>query len=254
MNQRFLTGRISLLIFAAVLMVTVACGSESGNDAPKLTPAEIALATARAETNDLAPTGAGNLSAADVLQRAGEISATLESFRFTTETVVTGGEDIQISTISGEWSQPGRYRAASNSPDDPIAEFIVADGQLLYRERESNEWRLETEFDQSLGIGSGQLIPAMDIFEFTDPDVPDDGEFYRITGAENLDLEGIDKPIVQTHELVIRVADFHIESVVSFINRDPEIGLEGTRRAFVVSDRNVPERIVIPEIAPPPGG
>jgi hypothetical protein len=54
--------------------------------------------------------------------------------------------------------------------------------------------------------------------------------------------------IVQTHELVIRSADFHVESVVSFINPNPEIGLEGTRRAFVVYDRNVPEQIVIPEV------
>jgi hypothetical protein len=92
----------------------------------------------------------------------------------------------------------------------------------------------------------------MDVFEYSDPLNPDDGEVYRITGAENLDLTGIETTIVQTHELVIRTSDFHIESVVSFINPNPEIGLEGTRRAFVVYDRNIPERIVIPEVVSDP--
>jgi len=39
--------------------------------------------------------------------------------------------------------------------------------------------------------------------------------------------------------------------VVSFINPDQEIGLGGTRRAFVVYDRNVPEPIVLPEVVLP---
>ena len=92
----------------------------------------------------------------------------------------------------------------------------------------------------------------MEVFEFSDPAAPDDGEFYRITGSENLNIPGIDVPILQTHELAIRVSDFHVEHVISFINPDPEIGLEGTRKAFAVYDRNVPDRIEIPaEILPP---
>lgn len=240
--------RLLFMLTPALLIGVLACGSDSGADEPALT------ATARADTTASAPTGAGGLTAADVLQRAGQASASLESFRFTTETLVTGGEEVQIATVNGEWSLPGRYRGIADNPDDPVEEFIVADGRLIYRERGSDIWRLETEFDESLGIGSGQMIPGMDIFEFSDPSTPDDGEFYRITGAENLDLEGIERPIVQTHELTIRISDFHIESVVSFINPDPEIGLEGTRRAFVVYDRNVPEPIVLPEVVAPAGG
>jgi hypothetical protein len=232
-----------------MLIGAIACSSEDGgSDGPDLTAAQIALATAQAIPKSSAPIGAGGLSAAHVLQRAGEVSATLKSFRFTTEIVVTSGDEVLISTVNGEWSLPGRYHAIAGDPDDPIEEFIVADGRLIYRESGSDEWRLETEFDPGLGIGSGQIIPAMDVFEFSDPLNPDDGEFYRITGAENLDFPGIGATIVQTHELVIRISDFHIESVVSFINPDPEIGLEGTRRAFVVFDRNVPEQIVIPEV------
>lgn len=236
-----------MLLMPLMLIGAIACSSDSENK-PELSAAQIALATAQAELADSVPRGAAGLSAADVLQRSGVASATLESFRFTTETVVTSGDETLISTVNGEWSLPGRYRATAGDPDDPIEEFIVADGRLIYRERGTDEWRLETEFDPSLGIGSGQIIPAMDIFEFSDPSNPDDGEFYRITGAENLDFAGIDTMIVQTHELVIRSADFHVESVVSFINPNPEIGLEGTRRAFVVYDRNVPEQIVIPEV------
>jgi hypothetical protein len=244
---------------SVMLIGAIACSSEDGgSNEPDLTAAQIALATAQAEPAASVPRGAAGLSAADVLQRAGAASATLKSFRFTTETVVTFGDEALISTVNGEWSLPGRYHATAGDSDDPIEEFIVADGRLIYRERGTDEWRLETEFDPNLGIGSGQIIPAMDIFEFSDPLNPDDGEFYRITGAENLDLPGIETTIVQTHELVIRISDFHIESVVSFINPNPEIGLEGTRRAFVVYDRNGPEQIVIPEVvsgtAPTRGG
>jgi len=232
-----------------MLIAAISCSSEDdGLNEPDLTAAQIAPATAQAKPESSAPVGAGGLSAAHVLLRAGDVSATLKSFRFTTEIVVTSGDEVLISTVSGEWSLPGIYRATAGDPDDPIEEFIVADGRLIYREGGTDEWRLETEFDPNLGIGSGQIIPAMDIFEFSDPSNPDDGEFYRITGSENLNLPGIEVTIVQTHELVIRISDFHIESVVSFINPDPEIGLEGTRRAFVVYDRNVPEQIVIPEV------
>lgn len=243
-------GRIPLMVLAVALIATVGCGSDSGDDEVRLSAAEIALATAQANTDTpvAAPKGTGELSAVDVLQRAAEISATLESFRFTTETIVTSGEEVQVGTVNGEWTLPGRYHAISDNPDDPTAEFIVADGQLIFRDRDSDVWRLETEFDQTLGIGSGQLIPNMDVFEFSNPASPDDGEVYRIAGAENIGIEGLSTPIVQTHELVIRVSDFHVESVVSFINPDPEIGLEGTRRVFIVYDRNVPEPIVIPEI------
>ena len=241
--------RALVLLMPIMLIGAIACSSEDGgSDGPDLTAAQIALATAQTIPESSAPIGAGGLSAAHVLQRAGEVSATLKSFRFTTEIVVTSGDEVLISTVNGEWSLPGRYHAIAGDPDDPIEEFIVADGRLIYRESGSDEWRLETEFDPGLGIGSGQIIPAMDVFEFSDPLNPDDGEFYRITGAENLDFPGIGATIVQTHELVIRISDFHIESVVSFINPDPEIGLEGTRRAFVVFDRNVPEQIVIPEV------
>ena len=252
---------VLLLLMPVILISALACNSGSeygGSIGPDLSAAQIALVTAQAELAASVPRGAAGLSAADVLQRAGVASASLKSFRFTTETVVTSGNEALISTVNGVWSLPGRYRATVGDPDDPIEEFIVADGRLIYRESGSDEWRLETEFDPGLGIGSGQIIPAMDIFEFSDPLNPDDGEFYRITGAENLDLTGIDTTIVQTHELVVRISDFHIESVVSFINPNPEIGLEGTRRAFVVYDRNVPEQIVIPEVvsstAPTGGG
>ena len=247
--------RVLLLLMPIMLIGASACSSGSedgGSNEPDLTAAQIALATAQAKPQSSAPIGAGDLTAAHVLQRAGEVSATLKSFRFTTETVVTSGDETLISRINGEWSLPGRYRATVGDPDDPIEDFIVADGRLIYRERGTVEWRLETEFDPGLGIGSGQIIPAMDVFEYSDPSNPDDGEFYRITGAENLDLTGIDTTIVQTHELVIRISDFHIESVVSFINPNPEIGLEGTRRAFVVYDRNIPEQIVIPEVVSDP--
>ena len=246
---RNIWARAILLLMPIMSVGAIACSSEDGgSNELDFTAAQIALATAQAKPESSAPIGAGGLSAAHVVQRAGEVSATLRSFRFTTETVVTSGDETLISTVSGEWSLPGRYRATMGDPEDPIEEFIVADGRLIYRESGTDEWRLETEFDPGLGIGSGQIIPAMDIFQFSDPLNPDDGEFYRITGAENLDLPGVETTIVQTHELVIRISDFHIESVVSFINPNPEIGLEGTRRAFVVYDRNVPEQIVIPEV------
>jgi len=245
------------LVLAMGMIGVIACGSDSEPEAP-LTAVQIALATAQAapdsQGSSQAPTGAGDLSAAHVLQRSGEVSATLESFRFTTETVVTAGETAQIAKITGEWSLPGRYRAFSDNSEDLVEEFIVGDGQLIYRERGTDVWQVETEFDQALGIGSGQLIPGMDIFEFSDPLAPDDGEFYNITGAENIEIEGVDVQIVQTHELRIRVSDFHVDTVVSFINPNPEIGLEGTRRVFKVFDRNGPEPILLPEVILPVGG
>ena len=251
--NRYMWVRVLLLLMPIMLIGATGCSSEDGgSNEPDLTAAQIALATAQAKPQSSAPIGAGGLTAAHVLQSAVEVSATLKSFRFTTETVVTSGDEAFISTVNGEWSLPGRYRATVGDPDDPIEDFIVADGRLIYRERGTDEWRLETEFDPGLGIGSGQIIPTMDVFEYSDPLNPDDGEVYRITGAENLDLTGIETTIVQTHELVIRTSDFHIESVVSFINPNPEIGLEGTRRAFVVYDRNIPERIVIPEVVSDP--
>ncbi|MCX8251312.1 MAG: hypothetical protein OTJ98_05585 [Dehalococcoidia bacterium] len=243
--------RVLSLLMPIMLIGATACSSSSeggGSNEPDLTAAQIALATDEAKPQPSAPIGAGGLTAADVLQRAGAASATLKSFRFKTETVVTSGDGPLISTVTGEWSLPGRYRATMGDPDDPIEDFIVADGRLIHREGGTDEWRLETEFDPGLGIGSGQIIPAMDVFEYSDPLNPDDGEVYRITGAEKLDIPGIATNIVQTHELVIRISDFHIESVVSFINPNPEIGLEGTWRTFVVYDRNMPEQIVIPEV------
>ena len=245
--------RVLLLLMPIMLIGATGCSSEDGgSNEPDLTAAQIALATAQAKPQPSAPIGAGGLTAADVLQSAGAASATLKSFRFKTETVVTSGDGPLISTVTGEWSLPVRYRATVGDPDDPIEDFIVADGRLIHREGGTDEWRLETEFDPGLGIGSGQIIPAMDVFEYSDPLNPDDGEVYRITGAEKLDLTGIATNIVQTHELVIRISDFHIESVISFINPNPEIGLEGTRRVFVVYDRNIPEQIVIPEVVSDP--
>ncbi|MCH7906342.1 MAG: hypothetical protein IIB26_02830 [Chloroflexi bacterium] len=258
MRRCFTMGLLPLLTAAAIIGA-VACGSGSnggsaGIGGEPLSAADIVIATATASAASLAPTGMGGLTAIEVLQKAAEASASLVSFRFTTEMAVTAGEELQVSTVDGEWSLPGRYRGATDDPDDPIAEFIVADGQLIYRERGSDVWRRELEFDPDSNIGSGQIIPRMEIFEFSDPSAPDDGEFYRITGSENIRVPGIDAPIVQTHELAIRVSDFHVEYVISFINRDPDIGIEGTRRAFVVYDRNVPDRIEIPATVLPPGG
>ena len=251
--NRYMWVRVLLLLMPIMLIGATGCSSEDGgSNEPDLTAAQIALATAQAKPQPSAPIGAGGLTAADVLQSAGAASATLKSFRFKTETVVTSGDGPLISTVTGEWSLPGRYRATVGDPDDPIEDFIVADGRLIHREGGTDEWRLETEFDPGLGIGSGQIIPAMDVFEYSDPLNPDDGEVYRITGAETLDFTGIGTTIVQTHELVLRISDFHIESVVSFINPNPEIGLEGTRRVFVVYDRNIPEQIVIPEVVSDP--
>ena len=247
--------RVLLLLMPVMLIGATACSSSSedgGSNESDLTAVQIALATAQAKPQPSASIGAGGLTAADVLQSAVAASATLKSFRFKTETVVTSGDGPLISTVNGEWSLPGRYRATVGDPDDPIEDFIVADGRLIYREGGTDEWQLETEFDPGLGIGSGQIIPAMDVFEYSDPLNPDDGEVYRITGAETLDFTGIGTTIVQTHELVIRISDFHIESVISFINPNPEIGLEGTRRVFVVYDRNIPEQIVIPEVVSDP--
>jgi len=242
---------VLLLLMPIMLIGATACSSgteHSGSNEPDLTAAQIALATAQVKPQSSAPIGAGGLTAAHVLQNAGDVAATLKSFRFITETVVTSGDGPVISRVNGEWSLPGRYRATVGDPDDPIEEFIVADGRLIHREHGTDEWRLETEFDPGLGIGSGQIIPTMDVFDYSDPLNPDDGKVYRITGAEKLDVTGIKTTIVQTHELVIRISDFHIEKVVSFINPNPEIGLEGTQRVFVVYDRNVPEQIVIPEV------
>ena len=253
--SRISAWRTLLPVVALLLAGAIACSSDSGDagssEGARLTAAEIALATAQADISGSAPTGSGGLSAADVLQRAGQASATLESVRFTTEIVVTQGDDVQISTTRGEWTLPGRYRGIPDSPDDPTEEFIVADGRLIYRERGTDIWRVESEYDQALGIGSGQIIPGMEIFEFSDPEDPDNGEFYRITGAQNVSVPGLEGGVVQTHELAIRLSDFHVESVVSFINPDQEIGLGGTRRAFVVYDRNVPEPIVLPEVVLP---
>lgn len=249
MRRNFAMGLLSLVL----AMTMIACGSDSEPETP-LTAAQIALATAQAAPKSQAPTGVGGLSAAHVLQRSGEVSSTLESFRFMTETVVTAGETAQIAKITGEWSLPGRYRAFSDNSEDPVEEFIVGDGQLIYRQRGTDVWQVETKFDQALGIGSGQMIPGMDIFEFSDPSVPDDGEFYNITGAENIEIPGVDVEIVQTHELKIRVSDFHVDTVVSFINPNPEIGLEGTRKVFNVFDRNGPEPILLPEVILPLGG
>lgn len=260
MKRYFTVGPPPLLplLIGAAIMIAVACGSgsdggDAGAEGTRLSATEKALATARA-SNLLAPTGAGELTAAEVLQRAAEASASLVSFRFTTETAVTAGEALEVGTVNGEWSEPGRYRGVSQDPNDPIAEFIVADGRLIYRERGTDVWRVELEFDPGLGIGSGQIIPRMEIFEFSDPSAPDDGEFYRITGSENINVPGIDAPILQTHELAIRVSDFHVEHVISFINQNLDIGIEGTRRAFVVFDRNVPDPIEIPANVLPMGG
>lgn len=247
--------RIAMVLLALLPAVTVigaaACGSNSDavSEAPVDTPIP-----ATATPEPAAPTGAGGLTAAEVLQRAAEASAGLKSFRFTTETVVTSGDFAQLGTVNGEWSQPGRYRGVTDDPDDPIAEFIVADGQLIYRERGTDVWRREAEFDPDSGIGSGQLIPRMETFQFSDPLAPDDGELYKITGSESIKVEGIGVPIVQVHEVAIRVSDFHVEFVISVIEPDPEIGIEGTRRAFAVYDRNVPDLIEIPATVVLPEG
>lgn len=250
MRRYFLMG----LLTAAAVISAAACGSGSGGDSATTgVIADMPIPATAPPPGSGAPTGLGGLTAVDVLQRAAEASASLQSFRFTTETAITGGGELRVSTIEGEWSQPGRYRGVSEDPEDPIAEFIVADGQLIYRQRGSDVWRRELEFDPQSGIGSGKMIPRMERFEFSDPSAPDDGEFYRITGSETIKFPEIDTRIVQTHELAIRISDFHIEYVISFINPNPDIGLEGTRRAFVVYDRNVPDRIEIPDTILSPG-
>ena len=248
MKQSLFSKRIPVIVLAVTLIVMGGCGSNDDGEVFRGTAAEIALATAQAETRASITKGTGDHSAVDVLRRAAEISATLDSFRFTTETVVTSGDEVMVSGIHGEWTQPGRYRGISENSDDPVAEFIVADGQLIYLDRESNQWRLDTEYDQALGIASGQLIPNMDEFEFSDPSAPDDGEFYRITGMEQILIEGFDVPLAQMHELVIRVADFHVETVTSSIKPDARIGHGGTQRRVIIFDRNVPDQIVLPEI------
>lgn len=255
--RRYFSMRLLPLLTVAAAIGAVACSSGPGDGIATAVIADIPIPpttppSAQDPDEGSAPTGTGGLTALEVLQKAAEASASLESFRFTTETAITAGAELQVSTIDGEWSRPGRYRGISADPEDPVAEFIVADGQLIYRERGSDVWRRELEFDPDSGIGSGQIIPRMEIFEFSDPSAPDDGELYRITGSENIIFPGIDTPIVQTHELAIRVADFHVEVVISFINPNPDIGLEGTRRAFVVYDRNLPGRIEIPATVLPP--
>ena len=245
-------------ISAPVMILATACGS--GSDGTALDAAETPIAATAASISTAvppdgagAPVGAGGLTAIEVLQRAAEASASLGSFRFTTETVVTAGDEAQVATVNGEWSKPGRYRGVSDVPDDPIAEFIVADGQLIYRERGTDVWRQEATFDPLSGIGSGQIIPRMETFEFSDPAEPDDGDLYRITGSERIQLAGVSDPIIQVHQIAVRVSDFHVEYVISAISPDPDIGLEGTRRAFVVFDRNQPGPIEIPATVLPPG-